>query len=278
MLAARIERHMAGAVAERCTRHVHGSVAHTDDCNAIAQLVPSRVGKIVQAEKHVAEALTLDTETAGFFGAGSDKNTLVAVAEEFVNHQHRANGGVGTDGDAHFLHPVLIVADETFVKAEFRDPVLQEPADLPFPLEHRDGITLLRHGNGNCHTGRAAADNRHFFILLRGPGDFHTVQIHFRDVVFNAGEVHGAVFPAADAVAGALLLVVAHDGAYSGHGIVVEQDFARFHQAVFFEKLDYKGNRGMHGAALLAHGFLAVETPVCLGDDVQSHGISSLFT
>ena len=81
------------------------------------------------------------------------------------------------------------------------------------------------------------------------------------------------ILPAQDAVAGALRLMVADDGADDGHGVVGEELRACVHHLVLAELLDDLRNGGVNGAALLAEGTFALETAVCFGDDSKSHFI-----
>ena len=84
------------------------------------------------------------------------------------------------------------------------------------------------------------------------------------------------VLPAADAVAGALLFVVADDGADGGERIVLKEHLARLHEAVLLEELDHGGDGCVDGTSLLTHGVFAVEAAVCLRNDMQRHGLASL--
>jgi hypothetical protein len=63
-----------------------------------------------------------------------------------------------------------------------------------------------------------------------------------------------------------LFFVIADNRADSGHGIIIKEHFTRFHQSVFFEKLDHRGNRGVNRASLLTPWVFTVEAAVCLSD------------
>ena len=263
---------MAGAVAQGGARHVHRRVAHADDGHGVTQFVAFWIRQIVQAEHHVAQALALQAEGARQFRPGADEDAGVAVAQKLVDHQHRADRRVGADGDAQFLHARLVAVQKALGQTEFGDPVLQQPADLALPLKHRHRIAGLCQLDGNRHPRRPAADDSGLLVLFLRTFDHHAVEVHVRDILLNAGKVHRRLLDAADAVAGALLFVVAYDGADRGQWVGLKQDLSRLHQAVFLEELDHVRDRGVNRAALLAARVLAVQAAVCLSDDMKGHG------
>ena len=66
------------------------------------------------------------------------------------------------------------------------------------------------------------------------------------DVVLDDGEVDGVVagHPVADAVALALVLMVAHEAAHSGQGVVFEEHPAGVVQMIVLEQTDDLGDVG----------------------------------
>ena len=80
--------------------------------------------------------------------------------------------------------------------------------------------------------------------------------------------------PVADAVALALVLVVAHEAAHSGQGIVFKQHPAGVVEVIVLEQADDLGDVGVDGAALLAHRLFAAEAAVGFVQNVKCHGSS----
>ena len=57
--------HMAHAMADGGTRHIHGRVARADDNNPVAQVVNIRVLQVIDGEVDIAVAFTLDVQGVG---------------------------------------------------------------------------------------------------------------------------------------------------------------------------------------------------------------------
>ena len=91
---------MAGTVADSSAGAVHGGVAHADDSHVIAQTEGLGVCQIVDAKGHVAKALALDVHGVGLPQTGTDEHALVAVAEQVIDGDGLADGGVGAHLDA----------------------------------------------------------------------------------------------------------------------------------------------------------------------------------
>ena len=85
---------MAGTVADGGAGAVHSGVAHADDGHVIAQTEGLGVCQIVDAESHVAKALALDVHGVGLPQTGTDEHALIAVAEQIVDRDGLADGGV----------------------------------------------------------------------------------------------------------------------------------------------------------------------------------------
>ena len=88
--------------------------------------------------------------------------------------------------------------------------------------------------------------------------------------------MHRGVFPAADAIPGTLFFMVADNGADSGEGIILKKHLSGLHEPVLLKELDDNRDRSMDRTALLTHGLFAVETAVCLRDNMDRHIISSI--
>ena len=74
-----------------------------------------------------------------------------------------------------------------------------------------------------------------------------------------------------DAVALALALVVADQGADQGHGVVLKGDFSRLLQTSLAHRFYDRRYGRVDGAPLLAHWFFALEAAVCLVDYMYCH-------
>ena len=140
------------------------------------------------------------------------------------------------------------------------------------PLKDGHAVAAARQLDRRGDAGRPRADDGDFVQLHPGARrHVHAVEIHVRDVVFDAGKVHGRVLAAADAVPGALFFVIAYQRTDSGKRVVFKEDLPRLHQPVLLEQLDDLRDRCMHGTALLTLRIFAVVAAVGLGDDVQGH-------
>ncbi len=88
----------------------------------------------------------------------------------------------------------------------------------------------------NCsgQAGRAGTNYRHRNAVVRQAAYLHIIQASVGYVMLNGADLHGVAFASQNAVALALLLVVADNRADQGEGIVVEQQLAGLNQAVLF--------------------------------------------
>ena len=143
---------------------------------------------------------------------------------------------------------------------------MKKTTDLAFPFKYSNRIALLRKFDGDCHTGRAAADYGSSPVLPFRDIDCHTIKIHVRYIFLNAGEMYRRFLDPSYTMSCTLFFVIADNRADSGHGIIIKEHFTRFHQSVFFEKLDHRGNRGVNRASLLTPWVFTVEAAVCLSD------------
>ena len=77
--------------------------------------------------------------------------------------------------------------------------------------------------------------------------------------------------PVAHAVTLTLVLVVAHQRADSGHGVILEQHFTGFVHLVCLQQTDDLRDIGVDGAALLAQGLFAAQAAVGFVQNVKCH-------
>ena len=268
---------MACAVADGGAGTVHGGVAHADNGDVIAQLEGLGVGEVVDAEGYVAQRLALDVHGVGLPEARADEDALVAVPEQVVNGDGLADGGVGADMDALQLEvTVLEIVQHAVGQAVVGDAVPHDAADLVPGVEDGDVIAPARQQDGDGQARRPRADHSGLHPVLGGGAGGHLVGVGGGDVVLDDGEVDGVVagHPVADAVALALVLMVAHEAAHSGQGVVFEEHPAGVVQMIVLEQTDDLGDVGVDGAALLAQRLFAAEAAVGFVQNVKCHGSS----
>jgi hypothetical protein len=256
---------MAGTVADGGAGAVHGRVAHADHGDVVPQPEGLGVGQIVDAEGHIAQSLTLDVHGVGLPQTGTDEHALVAVAEQVIDGDGLADGGVGPDMDALELKvAVLEIVQHTVGQAVVGDAVPHHAADLIPGIKNGDIIAPARQQHGNGQAGRACAHHGGLHAVPGGGALGHLVGIGGGDIVLDDGKVDRIVagHPVADAVALALVLVVADQRADCGQGVVLKQHPACGIQLVCLEQTDDLGDVGVDGTALLAHGLFAAEAAV----------------
>ena len=271
---------VAGTVADGGAGAVHSGVAHADDGHVIAQTEGLGVCQIVDAESHVAKALALDVHGVGLPQTGADEHALIAVAEQIVDGDGLADGGVGAHLDAlQFQMTILEIVQHTVRQAVVGDAVTHHAADLipgvkdghivaPACQQHRDGQAC-----------RAGAHHSGLHAVFRGRACGHLVGVGGGDIVLDDGKVHRVVagHPVADAVTLALLFAVAHQTAYSGQGVVFKQHPARSVHLVCLEQTDDLRDIGVDGAALLTHRLFAAEAAVGFVQNMKCHGFLLVF-
>ena len=149
----------------------------------------------------------------------ADKDALVAVPEEVVDGDGLADGSIGADVDALQLEvAVLEVVQHAVGQAVVGDAVPHDAADLVAGVEDGDIVTPACQQDGDGQARRAGADDSGLHAVPGGGAGSHLVGVGGGDVVLDDGEGDGVVagHPVADAVALALVLVVAHEAAHSG--------------------------------------------------------------
>ena len=271
---------MAGTVADGGAGAVHGRVAHADDGHVIAQTESLGVGQIVDAKGYVAKALALDVHGVGLPQTGTDEHALIAIAEQIVNGNSLADGSVGAHLDAlQFQMTVLEIVQHTVRQAVVGDAVAHHAADLIPGVKdsHVIAPACQQHGDGQAR--RAGAHHSGLHAVFRGRACGHLVGVGGRDIVLDDGKVHRVVagHPVADAVALALLFVVAHQTAHGGQGIVFKQHPACIVHLVCLEQTDDLRDIGVDGAALLTHRLFAAEAAVGFVQNMKCHGFLLVF-
>jgi hypothetical protein len=138
-------------------------------------------------------------------------------------------------------------------------------------VEEGHVVAGARELNGGGDAGRARADDGGLLAVLRGGLDLHAVEVRIGHKALDVVEGDRAALAPQHAVAGALGLVVADHGAHRGHGVVLKEHPAGLHQPVFAEGEDCLRDGGMDRAAFLAHGFFALQAPVCFFYNMNGH-------
>ena len=211
---------------------------------------------------------------------GTDEYALVAVAEQIVDGDGLADGGIGAHLDALQLQmTILEIVQHTVGQTVVGDAVPHHAADLipgvkdgpivaPACQQHRDGQAC-----------RAGAHHSGLHAVFRGRACGHLVGIGGGDIVLDDREVDGVVagHPVADAVALALLFVVAHQTAHGGQRVVFKQHPACIIHLVCLEQTDDLRDIGVDGAALLTHRLFAAEAAVGFVQNMKCHGFLLVF-
>ena len=278
-IAAGVAGHMAGTVPDGGAGAVHGGVAHTDDGDVAAQVERLGVGQVVDAKRHIAQGLALDVHGVGLPQTGTDEDAPVTVAEEIVDGDGLADGGVGAEADPLQVQVVILeVVQHTVGQTVVGDAVPHDAADLVAGVKDGDVVAPARQQHRDGQAGRAGTDHSGFHAVFGGGTGHHLVGIGGGDVVLDDGEVDRVVagHPVADAVALALVLVVADQRADRGQGVVFEQHPACGIQLVCLEQTDDLRDVGVDGAALLTHRLFAAEAAVGFVQNMKCHAVPPL--
>ena len=100
------------------------------------------IGEVVQAKVNIAQGFPLNAQTSGLLRTCADEHAGIAVPEQVVNQQHRANGGVQPNLDAHGFQQLLVAFQQALGQPKFRNAIAHDAADLAVPLEDRHAVSL----------------------------------------------------------------------------------------------------------------------------------------
>ena len=276
MLAAGVERDLAGTLADGGACHVHGSVASPDDRYALANLGRLGAHEVVQAEEHVATRFSRDAKRLGAPGTRANKDHVIAVTEQVRDGERRSNGSVVPNLDAKRLEDLLEAIEHALGKAVLGNAVTHDAAKAWVLVKDRDGHAHLCEPHGRNDASRAAADDGCALTIGLGLLEADAIEIRARDVVLDGREVNGRAFATAHAVTLALDSVIADERADGAHGVVLEEHGTGLVHPALAEQLDDQRNGRTHRTTLLAKGVLAVKAALCLLDDVQCHNVAPL--
>ena len=211
---------------------------------------------------------------------GTDEHALVAVAEQIIDGDGLADGGVGPHLDALQLQmAVLEIVQHAVRQAIVGDAVAHDAANFIAGIKdgHIVAPACQQHRNGQAR--RAGANDCRLHAVFGGRAGGHFVGVGRGNVVFNNGEVHRVVawHPVAHAVALALVLVVAHQRTNGGQRVILKQHSASFVHLVCLEQPNDLRDVGVDGAALLAQRLFAAQAAVGFVQNVKCHEVSSLL-
>ena len=280
LVTAGIAGDVAGTVADGGAGAVHGRVAHADHSNIITQTERLGVCQIVDAKGYIAQRLALDMHGVCLPQTGTDEHALVAVAEQIIDGDGLADGGVGPHLDALQLQmAVLEIVQHAVRQAVVGDAVAHDAADLIAGIKdgHIVAPACQQHRNGQAR--RARANDCRLHAVFGGRAGGHFVGVGRGNVVFNNGEVDRVVagHPVAHTVAFALVLVVAHQRTDGGQRVIFKQHPAGLVHLVCLEQTDDLRDIGVDGAALLAQRLFAAQAAVGFVQNVKCHEVSSLL-
>ena len=206
--------------------------------------------------------------------AGADEDALVPVPEQIVDGQGAADLGVGADLDVLELEvAVLEVVQHAVGQAVVGDAVPHDAAGLVPRLKDGDVVAPPGQQHRDGQAGRARPDDGRPHPVFGRGARHHLVGVGGGDVVFDHREVDRVVagHPVADAVALALLFVVADQAAHDAEGVVLKQHLAGLLHLIVEEHLDHVRDGGVDGAALAAHRLFAVQAAPRLVDNMDRH-------
>ncbi len=123
---------------------------------------------------------------------------------------------------------VFDVVKDRLGKAELRDPVAENSADLVFSFKNSDVVAVSCQDDGDGDASGARADDSGFDAIGRVGAFGHFVGVGGGDVVFNGGKVDGSSLFPENAVALALFFVIAYETADRGERVVFKKFLSRF--------------------------------------------------
>ena len=263
----------AGSVADGGAGAVHGAVSRADHDDPLSQAEGGGRGQIVDGIGDMTQAFPPDVQLPGLPETGADKDALEAVTEEIVNGDGAADIGVGAELNALQLQMAVgQIVQDGIRQAEIRDAIAEDAADLVPAVKDRDLIAVAGKDDGNGDPRGPGSDDGGL-SPVGGLGALnHLIGVGGGDIAFNDGEMNRSFLDAADAMALALVFMIADQGADRGQGIVLKEHPARVVEAAGLQEADHLGNIGMNRAAFLAAGLLAAQAAVGFFHHMQRHG------
>lgn len=271
-VAARVDGDEAAALADGRAGGVHCRIARADDRDAVAEVIDVRILQVVDGVMAVAEALATHAEAARTPDAGADEDGVIAVLKQGVERQDAADGRVRADMDAEFDELLLVAVEDLERQAEGRDAIAHHAAKLAFALEDGHVVAELGELDTDRDAGRPRTDDGNVLSLGRFMLHDDLVEVDVGDIVLDARDLDGSTLAALDAVALALLFVVADERADDAHRVIDEEHLARFVDLAVEKEANHLGNVRLSRAAFeTAQRLLALEATACLIDDMDGH-------
>ena len=265
---------MAHALANRRAGDIHRGVARADDIQAVTEAVAVRIVKVIDGKMDIAQRFALDMQGIGLPNARADENRPIAVAEQVINADCRADGRIRANLNAlEDEMMILEIIQNGLGQTEIRNAIAQNAANLILALENGHLIALARKHNGNRQTRRSGADNRHADAVGRRGTLDHLIAVRRGNVAFNRGKMNGCALSSEHAMPLALILMVAHQRANRRQRVVFKEHPARLVELAVQHQPDDLRNWRMNGTPLLALGDFAVQAALCLFQNMNSHKI-----
>ena len=228
--------------------------------------------QIIDGEVAIAETLSFDAEAARTPDPGTDEDGVVPIGKQRVERQKVANRAVGTDTDAEFTQFFRIAVEDAQRQTEVGDAVAHHAADLVHALENRHVVALLRELDSDGDAGRSRTDDGDGLPRRRRTLQDDAVEVGVGDIVLDAGDLDGGSFAQLDAVALALLFMVADERADDAQRIVLEEHCARIVDAAFEKETNHFWDVRLYRASLdAAQGLFALEAASRLVNDMDCH-------
>ena len=139
MARACIHSDLASTRTQRRAGHIHGHITGTDDRHVLPDRHARGIDQVIDTKQHVAARLAGNAQFAGTPGTGTNKDRIVAVAQQVVDMQRATDGGRGAHAHAKRAHHMTVLLHERTGQAELGDTVFQHTADLGALFKYRDG-------------------------------------------------------------------------------------------------------------------------------------------
>ena len=237
-----IDRHVPTAHANHSPRHINCRISRADDRNRIAEIIRFRVAEIIYREMHVAERFAFQTRAIRTPNAGSDKHRLVAVRKKIVEMQRAADCRVRTNVNAQLPQFDLISIENHLRQTKRRNAVAHHAADFIHALEDRNIVAAFGEFERNRDACRSRADDRHALTFIRLALDRHLVEISIGNVILDARNIDRRAAPPLNAIAFALIFMIAHERAHDAERIVVKKHAPGFRTFARQKQSNHLGN------------------------------------
>ena len=272
--------YLAGAQTLGHAGRVHGHVAGAHNGDLVEALdggvivVPVGLHQVGAGEQLVGgidahQVLAGDVQELGQACAGANEDGLVALLKELVDGDGLAHNDIVLDLHAQGLQILDLSSHDLLGQTELGDAVDQHAAGLVEGLKNGYVIAHFAHVAGAGQAGRAGADHRHL-VAVAGRNDGSRLvlfgHVVIRHKALQATDGHALSPDAADAAGLALPLLGADAAADGGQRVGGGDDLIGGVKVALSDLGDEFGDTHAHRAAGAAHGFLAVQAALGLGN------------